>query len=163
MESKPETGFQEVTDARFSVRRLGLGDATILRMLGQEEEDFDLEGRGQAATPLSEEAVRAYLADPAVLHWVAEADGLVVGHMSCSLIRKRAGDPCEVLLYEIGVRGRYRRRGVGRALVGALNDWMAAHQVKEVWVVADNPVAVAFYRAAGFKIPGADTAVYMSR
>jgi ribosomal protein S18 acetylase RimI-like enzyme len=163
MESRQGTGFQRATDARFSVRRLGLGDAAVLRMLCQEEEDFDLEGRGKAATPLSEEAARAYLADPAVLHWVAEADGRVVGHMSCSLLRKRAGDPSEVLLYEIGVRGRCRRRGVGRALVGALNDWMAAHQVKEVWVVADNPVAVAFYRAAGFKTAGADAAVYMSR
>ncbi len=132
-------------------------------MLCQEEADFDLEDRSKAATPLTDEASRAYLADPSVLHWVAAAEGLVVGHMSCCLIRKRAGDLVEVLLYEMGVRGQYRRRGVGRTLLGALNDWMAAHQVKEVWVVADNPAAVAFYQSAGFKKAPEDAAVYMSR
>ncbi len=132
-------------------------------MLCQEETDFDVEDRSKAATPLTDEASRAYLADPSVLHWVAAAEGLVVGHLSCCLIRKRAGDPVEVLLSEIGVRRQYRRRGVGRALVGALNDWMAARQVKEVWVVADNPAAVAIYQSAGFKTAPENAAVYMSR
>jgi len=52
----------------------------------------------------------------------------------------------------IGVRAEQRRRGVGRALVSAMDAWMAAHDVREVWVLADNPDAVAFDRASGLRV-----------
>jgi hypothetical protein len=39
---------------------------------------------------------------------------------------------------------------------------MAAHGVAEVWVLADNPGAVAFYEACGFATAD-EMAVYMTR
>ncbi len=68
------------------------------------------------------------------------------------MIRKRAGEACELLLYEIGVRSAHRRKNVGRALLDAMYAWMRDHQIGESWVLADNPGAVAFYRACGFAI-----------
>ena len=132
-------------------------------MLADEDEDFDLDDRGAPRAPLSSEAARSYLADPAVLHWVAEDGGWVVGHMYCHALRKRAGAPVEALLYEIGVRAAHRRRGVGRALFAALEAWMSAHDVREVWVLADNPGAVAFYEAVGFAAGDPEAAVYMTK
>jgi GNAT superfamily N-acetyltransferase len=102
------------------------------------------------------------VADPSILHWIAEAQGRVVGHMSCHQIRKRTGDRAEVLLYEIGVRTAHRRRGVGRALIETLTLWMTEHGISESWVLADNPEAVEFYRACGFET-GKGIAVYMTR
>ena len=136
----------------FSVRRLGPADVDVLRLLAYEDDDFDLAGRGRPRSALTDEAARAYLHDTQMLHWVAEEGRMVVGHLQCHLLRKRAGDPVEVLLYEIGVRSAHRRQGVGRALLEALQMWMTARQVSECWVLADNPVAVAFYRACGFGI-----------
>jgi len=134
----------------FSLRRLGPGDEAILDLLAQEDADFDVEGRSRPRQPLDRATARAYLSDPAVLHWIAEDGAVVLGALSAYVLRKRVGDPAEVLLYEIGVRARHRRQGVGRALVGALYRWMREQGIREVWVLADNPAAVEFYRACGF-------------
>ena len=40
--------------------------------------------------------------------------------------------------------------------------WMDAHDVDEVWLLADNDGAVAFYRACGFAVPDGQ-ATYMTR
>ncbi len=136
----------------FSVRRLGPGDEAVLALLAREDADFDIPDRGAPREPLSAADARAYLADPHVLHWVAEVGGRVLGHMYCHALRKRAGGPLEVLLYEIGVRQSERGTGVGRALLDALDAWMRDRGATESWVLADNPGAVDFYRACGFTV-----------
>ena len=146
----------------LSVRRLGPEDVGVLGLLSREDEDFDLAGRGTPRTALSRETARAYLADPQLLHWLAEDGRKVLGHLQCHLVRKRAGEPFEVLLYEIGVRTAHRRQGVGRALLGVLETWMGANEVSECWVLADNSAAVAFYRACGFEI-AAPAPTYLTR
>src|SRR5262245_47551463 len=80
------------------VRRLGAGDEEVLAGLARDEADFDLEGRGGPRSPLDPAAAAAYLADPAVLHWVAEEDGAVVGHLLCLVLPRRCGDARELLL-----------------------------------------------------------------
>ncbi|MGZ3408021.1 MAG: N-acetyltransferase family protein [Polyangia bacterium] len=144
-----------------SIRRLGSDDAPILALLARDDEDFDVDDRGEARAPLPAAAARAFLDDPNVLFWIAEEAGVVAGFLSCQLIRRRADAP-ELLLYEIGVRAAHRRRGVGRALADTMSAWMRANAVTEVWVLADNDGAVAFYRACGFTVP-AGQATYMTR
>ena len=132
----------------LAVRRLGPGDEAVLRVLADDEDAFDLADRSPRPAVSGEDAA-AYLADPAVLHWVAGEDGVVVGHVLCYVERRRAGPARRLLLYEIGVREAHRRRGVGRALVGAMREWMAAERVAGAWVVSV-PEAEAFYLACGF-------------
>ena len=119
-------------------------------------------GRGGPRGALSADATAAYLADPAVLHWVAEEDGAVVGHLLCYVERRRRGDERQLLLYEIGVRSDRRRRGIGRALLEAMDEWMRSEGVHEVWVLADHGEAKAFYAACGF-VRSADQPVAMER
>jgi len=134
----------------MEIRLLGAGDEHLLARLALDDAAFDLAGRGRPRTPLDADAAAAYLADAHVLHWVAEDDRVVVGHLLCHVQRRRSGRARELLLYEIGVRDGHRRRGVGRALVGAMETWMRAHAVEDLWVLADNDGAVAFYEACGF-------------
>jgi GNAT superfamily N-acetyltransferase len=145
----------------FSIRRLGPGDEPILNTLALEDQDFDLDDRGAPRTLLSAADARDYLVDPHVVHWVAESAGAVLGHLYGHLLRKRAGDPAEMILYEIGVRGAHRRHGVGRALVETVHAWMAAQGIRESWVLADNPGAVQFYKACGFAT--AEQPTYLTR
>ncbi len=145
----------------LTIRRLDGDDDHLLALLARDEADFDVDDRGAARAPARRELARAFLADANTLFWIAERDDELVGFLSCQLVRKRA-DPPELLLYEIGVRAAQRRRGVGRALVAAMNAWMRAHDVDDIWVLADNDGAVAFYRACGFDIPDGQ-ATYMTR
>ena len=136
----------------ISVRLLGPGDEAVLALLNAEDADFDLEGRGGPGRPLAAADTVAYLADPAVRHWVAEEDGRVIGFNLCYVLRRRNDAAREVLLFEIGVRQGARRRGAGRAMVAAMRDFMEREAIEEAWVLADNPGAIAFYAACGFVV-----------
>jgi GNAT superfamily N-acetyltransferase len=134
----------------IQVRRLGPGDEVVLEQLAADEPDFDVPGRSQPAEPVSRADAAAYLADPTVLHWVAEDDDYVVGDLLCYVERRSTARPRDLLLYEIGVRERYRRRGIGTSLLEAMRKWMEDESVEEVWVLADNPEAEKFYASFGF-------------
>jgi GNAT superfamily N-acetyltransferase len=132
------------------LRLLEPGDEGLVRLLAEEEADFGLDEPSGPSRALAEADAAAYLRDPGVLHWVAEEDGVVLGHLLAYVERRRANPPRQLLLYDIGVREASRRRGVGTALVEAMREWMRAEQVEEAWVPADSPEAEAFYAACGF-------------
>lgn len=136
-----------------SIRRLGPGDEAVLEAIAREAADFDLTGRSGPDEPLDPASAAAYLADPGVLHWVAEEGGVVLGEVLCHLLRLPHGTGQELLLYSIGVRTSARRRGIGRALLAEVRRHAAASRVAEVWLLADNAGAEAFYRACGLR-PG---------
>lgn len=144
------------------VKRLGPGDEAILGRLAADDADFDLAGRGAPLQPLDAEAAGRYLSNPAVLHWVAAEGDTLAGELHCIVLPMSTGDEYELLLYEIGVRSSWRRRGVGRALLAAMETWMRDNGVKQVWLGADNPGAVEFYRSCGFA-PDDPPAIFMSR
>ena len=77
-------------------------------------------------------------------------DGAPLGHA----IGQIAGDIGEVL--ELGVLPSARRRGVGRTLLGALEEALVGRGAAELWLElrADNPGALALYQADGFGITG---------
>lgn len=139
----------------IAIRRLGPGDEAILERLAREAPDFDLADRSTPDDPLSPADAAAYLASELVLHWIAEEQGRVAGELLCHVLPMPHGAGRELLLYSIGVREGDRRRGVGRALVDAMTRWASGAGVREVWVLADNPGAEAFYEACGF-VRGAD-------
>lgn len=135
----------------FTVRRLGPGDESALALLAREETDFTGE---DPSPPLTPEATRAFLSDPGVWHWHAEADGQPIGFLLAYAHRQRHGEARHVMFDEIGVRENWRQRGVGRALLAALHAQMRAEQIQEVWVLADNPEAQAFYESCGYEVDG---------
>jgi ribosomal protein S18 acetylase RimI-like enzyme len=53
---------------------------------------------------------------------------------------------------DICVTAGWRRRGVGRALVGALDAWFAPQKVTsvELFAAALNPESIAFWRSMGY-------------
>jgi GNAT superfamily N-acetyltransferase len=134
----------------IGIRRLGPGDEAVLERLARDAPDFDLADRSAPDDPLTPAHAAAYLANESVLHWVAEERGRVAGELLCHVLPMPHGDGPELLLYSIGVREGDRRRGVGRALVEEMARWASGAGVREVWVLADNPDAEAFYEACGF-------------
>ena len=141
------------------VRRLGPGDESVLALLAQEDADFDLEGEGAREAPLGAPEASAFLSNPDLLTWAAFAGQEVVGFVFCHLLRMRKEPARELLLYEIGVRSRWRRQGVGRRLVAAMVDWMRAEGIVTAWVLAGHEGAERFYEACGFG-PGPGPATY---
>jgi GNAT superfamily N-acetyltransferase len=146
----------------IDIRRLGPGDEDVLASIAGEADDFDLAGASQPDVPLDAPDAAAYLADPAVVHWVAEEGSRVVGELLCHVLRLPSGSGRELLLYSVGVRAAHRRRGVGTALLHEMLAWARAQGIEDVWVLADNPGAEAFYAAFGFRHTAeGDRAVYL--
>ena len=145
-----------------AIKQLGPGDEAILELLAKEDADFDLEGRGGPLQPLDSVAAQKFLSNPNVLFWVTPEADTILGFLYCLLVPLRSGAGSELLLYEIGVRSACRKQGVGRALLTHMEDWMRKNEVGEVWVLADNAVAVEFYRGCGFKVED-EQPVYMTR
>lgn len=146
----------------WTIKRLGPGDEGVLTILAEEDADFDLEGRSGPQEPLAPGPAKEFLANPAVLLWIASEGSTVVGFLYCVVVPLRLGAGRELLLYEIGVRSEWRRRGVGRTLLTGMEEWMRANEIGEVWVCADNQVAVDFYRGCGFSADEAQP-IYLTR
>lgn len=146
----------------FQIKRLGTGDETILTELALDVIDFDLDHEDKPKRPLDAATAQRYLANPAVLHWVAYTPNVVIGSLYCTVLPVPANDGQELVLYEIGVRNAWRRHGVGRALLNEMDRWMRDNGVKYVWVLADNEIAVSFYQSGGFEIED-EQPVYMAR
>ncbi len=139
----------------LNIRRLGIKDGKTLSVLAKDDADFDVHGRGKPLKALNGAALRRYLGNPYLCHWVAEEKGEILGFLCGYFLPLRTQKTDEFLLYEIGVRQTHRLRGIGRALMGGLYRWMKTKRVKVVWVIADNPGAFNFYRKCGFKkVPG---------
>lgn len=143
------------------VRQLGPGDEAILIRLETHDADFNLAGQAATLRQLDPAAAQRYLANPAVLYWVAIEDDVLVGSLLCILLPVDAHGKFELLLYDIGVHHFWRRRGIGRTLLAEMEHWMRTYGVNDVWVLADNP-AVDFYRSCGFVTKDSQPA-YMTR
>lgn len=94
---------------------------------------------------------RRFLADPANLLVVAFRGDVPCGFATAHRLQRVDRRRAEVLLYEIAVAEANQRRGIGAALVEAVNRWGADVGADEVWVLAEgqDAGAIAFYRAIG--------------
>lgn len=71
-----------------------------------------------------------------------------VGHRAPIFAVQQVG-----MIFDLVVRPDLRRAGVGRALVGALREWFARHEIEYLQVnySPDNPDASAFWTRLGFR------------
>jgi ribosomal protein S18 acetylase RimI-like enzyme len=83
------------------------------------------------------------------LIWVAEADGRIVGHL-CGAI---AEDRQTGWIVNAGVLARYRRQGIGRALLERGLASLVAEGAERVKITADesNEPAIRLYKNTGFQ------------
>jgi ribosomal-protein-alanine acetyltransferase len=102
-----------------------------------------------SADRLSRRSLRAFIASPHRPVLVAVVDGALAGYALVALRERSAS----ARLYSIAVDRRVGRRGVGRALMAACEDYARARD--RVWlrleVRADNDAAIALYRSLGFR------------
>ena len=83
---------------------------------------------------------------------LAELDGSVVGFASLRLVNYLGEDVPYAEISELFVPERYRRQGIGRALMTELEERARAAGASNLVVLtaADNATAIALYRESGF-------------
>ncbi len=144
----------------ISVRRAGRGDAELLAGLNafvQELHSARMPDRFKPADPFAAaEWFRTMMEDPRARAWMAEVEGTPAGYV-LSVCYDRAENPfcfrreyCEI--DQISVVPEFRRRGVARALVGAVLAEARSNGIVEIvlnsW--SFNAGAHEAFRALGF-------------
>lgn len=102
--------------------------------------------------PVEDRALAAFLADPNCYLFVSLVDGEVVASLNGYCLRNPSRLRPQFLLYEIDVKGDWRRRGVGTALAKAFLAEARTSGASEVWVVTNgsNHAALAMYHQLHF-------------
>ena len=102
------------------------------------------------ADPWSERSVASELENPLSLWLVALEDGTVAGYVGSQSVLGEAD------MMNLAVAPAYRRRGVARALLAALEQALDARQVGSLCleVRAGNAPAIALYEKLGFREVG---------
>jgi ribosomal protein S18 acetylase RimI-like enzyme len=136
------------------IRRGRLSDLAVLTAL--ETELFA--ARIFAGHVMSRASFRRCLTSPGSTLIVAETGGQLVGYVlvfyRCNSRRAR--------LYSIGVAASFRRRGLARTLLKAAEAAAAARRrnVVRLEVREDDPAAVTFYHASGYRLFGRHRGYY---
>jgi len=96
----------------------------------------------------SREEMAAFIAQPNASTWVAEEGEAIVGFLVADRQPKRVGH-----IITIDVVEAWRRRGVGRALMQAAEDWarLEGLRLMSLETAESNLVAQRFYRARGYE------------
>ncbi len=121
--------------AAFSVRLSTIENAITMQEL---EEDYGITPESLAAAMQS-----------AVQGWLCEDDGKMVGFSM--------GDRATGEVQVLAVLPAYEGRGIGKALLSRVQDWLFATGHSEIWLLA-NPDpdirAAGFYRKLGWRATG---------
>ena len=118
------------------------------------DEQLVLDAAALFDSPPDREWTSRFLAEPRHHLLVACVDEHVAGFVSgVETIHPDKGT--EMFLYELSVDERFRRQGIGRALVTALADIAVEGGCYGMWVGTDhdNVAALATYRSAGAEPP----------
>ena len=147
-----------------TVRRAEPGDAAALVALGsevgREPEGWLITSNGWRGVGDERRYLRALRRYPHAAVFVAEADGRIVGRLS--LARDRHPASSHVADLGLMVAARYRRRGIGRALLEAAVEWACETGVRklELHVFPHNEPAIRLYEGFGFEREGYRRAHY---
>lgn len=143
----------------LNIRRAEAGDVPSVVGLWEEFMDFHStrDGRLRRAADANQ-AFAAFLEgrlrDPGAAVWVAELERTRVGYSLAVLaeappvfLDRRHGQ-----IYELAVTARFRRQGIGEALLATAIAWFRERGVTrvELRVSASNEVASAFWKKQGF-------------
>ena len=72
------------------------------------------------------------MASPLHCTFAAEIDGIVAGFAGCSALSIYESDKPTGWIMALSVASRFRRRGVGRALLQAVEQWCVARHIPDI-------------------------------
>jgi ribosomal protein S18 acetylase RimI-like enzyme len=113
-------------------------------------------------TPPDEQATREYLAHDRNYLLLAYLDDEAAGFVRGTELRRLDGPARQMFLYEIGVAPEYQRRGVGAALIRALEQICRDRGFAEMFVFTNrsNVAAMRLYESTGGRVEADDEQMF---
>ena len=142
-----------------SIRKAVVGDLNAIGVLWQEFMDFHKERDPHFARSADghegfKEFISAHMISETSCVLLAEQDGKALGYCLATLARyppvfeKRDYGT----VFDLAVTGHCRRKGIGKRLYHAAENWLTDHGIRriEVRVAVSNEASTAFWRKMGF-------------
>lgn len=124
--------------------------------LGTKDLDLALRAIRTLKMPLSQSALgdeylKKLLSRPENILIVAAQEGVPIGFLLAYLLDRVDRDQRMVCLYEVDVSERYRRRGIGRAMIDTLKMICRQENAMKTWVITNRSNLAAFrlYESTG--------------
>lgn len=95
--------------------------------------------------------LNSLLQDPDIIFMVVEVDGKIIGGLSAYVLSQYYSKEKHAYIHDVAISTAYRRKGIGKKLIAAFNDYCQKMNYAEVFVAAEKEDvhAVEFYRATG--------------
>lgn len=95
--------------------------------------------------------LQTLLLNPDMMFMIAEADGKVVGGLSAYVLAQYYSKEKHAYIHDVAISTAYQRKGIGKKLIAAFNDYCQKMNYAEVFVAAEkeDAHAIEFYRATG--------------
>ena len=132
----------------FDIRKLNKQDLnTFIALIRVFEDVFEMEN---FLMP-EEKHLQQLLAKDSFFVFVALSGNEVVGGLTAYTLEQYYSTKPLVYIYDLAVKTRYQRQGIGRKLMAAINEYCKNTSVEEVFVQADeiDDYAIEFYQATG--------------
>jgi len=138
----------------YVIRTAKLAD--VPAMAGLLAELFAIETEFAVDRAKQERALRMIIERPSAAAWVAEVDGRIEAMVTAQTVVSTAEGGESVWIEDVMVREAFRRRGIGRKLVQAVEQWCLGRGVTRMQLLADgsNEAAMEFYPHRGWTRTG---------
>ena len=121
--------------------------ADVSAMAGLLAELFAVETEFRIDRAKQERALRMIIERPSAAAWVADAAGQVVGMVSAQTVVSTAEGGESAWVEDVIVQNDWRKRGIGRQLIDAVEAWCRGRGITRMQLLADstNEEAMEFY------------------
>lgn len=112
---------------------------------------------------VSRERTEKLLSNEANFFIVAEVEKDLAGFIWAYRLERLHRNPFVIFLYEIEVAARYRRKGIGTALINFIRELSNREEPMELFLFTNysNAAAVEFYKSTGAKIKNGDDLLFV--
>src|SRR3954468_6185228 len=138
----------------YVIRTAKLAD--VPAMAGLLAELFAIETEFAVDRAKQERARAMIIERPSAAAWVAEVDGRIEAMVTAQTVVSTAEGGESVWIEDVMVREAFRKRGIGRKLVQAVEQWCSGRGVTRMQLLADggNDGAMEFYPRRGWTRTG---------
>ncbi|MGI8951133.1 MAG: GNAT family N-acetyltransferase [Chitinophagaceae bacterium] len=131
----------------FLIKRLGQNDTLIFKKLIQL---FDEVFENEISAPANETHLTTLLSKSEFIAFIAIANNEVAGGLTAYELPMYYLENSEVYIYDIAVKSDFQRKGLGKKMLLALNDYCKQNGIKQMFVEAhdEDNHAIDFYHSA---------------
>ena len=140
----------KTSNEEFQIKHLGRQDVAIFqKLITVLEEAFEIKNSVKA----KESYLKTMLGKPEFIAYAVLHKNEVIGGLTAYELQSYYSEQSEMFIYDIAVKPEFKRKGLGKKLMSALEQYCRQNDIKVMFVEAyeEDEQAVKFYNSTGAK------------